>query len=541
MAGAAGSAVALALPRPAAVLGAPGFLDARSLPEGTRLEADVAIVGAGAAGITLALGLRDSGLGVVLLESGGLEFEAETQALYEGDSVGWPYPGTDVMRLRWFGGTTNHWEGNCRPLDAIDFEEREGIPHGGWPFAQDELVPYYVRAEATCETGPFDYGARTWSGDPDGPPLPLASDRLVTGLYRRSPPTRFGERYRDALAAAGNVTVVLHANAMEIDTDDGAREVREIRLATLAGTRITATARAYVLAAGAIETARLMLLSDRARPEGLGNDRGLVGRFFAEHVVMTSGILVLSEAEPPRASYDVERPAYGVLLLAEDLMRREGLVGLGTVLEYATAPVGEGAAAAYDALEALGEGDISGELATDAWTAVANLDDVAAEAWRRMVGAPRPAAYRLHARVEPLPDPDSRVTLGDDVDRLGQRKVRLDWRHSLAVLRSVRRFHDLLAEEAGRLGLGRLRSHLGDDPEAWPARWAPSGHHLGTLRMSDDPATGVVDRDGLVHGLANLYVAGGAVFPTYGCSNPTLTIVALAHRLADHLRSALGR
>jgi len=159
---------------------------------------DICIIGAGAAGITLARALKDSSIQICLLESGGLEPEAETQSLYEGDNTGFPYYPLNTARLRYFGGTTGHWGGCCWPLEDNEFRERDWVPYSGWPISRTDLDPYYPLAQETCEIGPFNYDPVYWSEESDRPLLPLDDSRVLTKVYQNSsPPTRFGTRYRD--------------------------------------------------------------------------------------------------------------------------------------------------------------------------------------------------------------------------------------------------------------------------------------------------------------------------------------------------------
>ncbi|MGH7564021.1 MAG: FAD-dependent oxidoreductase, partial [Gemmatimonadota bacterium] len=257
------------------------LIDARELPDATEIDSDVCIVGAGAAGITIARELAGTPLRVCLLESGGLEFDPEIQALYSGENVGFPYYDADKFRLRFFGGTTNHWQGVCRPLDPIDFEARDWVPGSGWPIGRADLEPYYARAQTICQLGPLDYRVSTWRTE-GAAPFALPERWIESRVFQQSPPTRFGQTYRDEIRDAANVRAYLHANVIEIEADSPPPSIRRMRLACLTGIRFTARARWYVLATGAVENARLLLASRRDVPEGLGNVHGWVGRTFME-------------------------------------------------------------------------------------------------------------------------------------------------------------------------------------------------------------------------------------------------------------------
>src|SRR3989442_12313117 len=245
------------------------FLDVRHIAGGTELGCDLCIVGAGAAGITIARELADSKLSVLLLESGGLQLDSHTQDLYSGENSGRPYPIRD-SRLRYFGGATNHWWGWCRPLDQIDFEEREGLRHSGWPLSRAELDPYYARAQRICQLGPFRYDTAFWAETIGIKPFSLGG-RVDSAILQFSPPTRFGEVYRNDLRRSTNVRVLLNANLVGLELAPGSAVVRRARVATLAGKRFAIRVRQLVLAAGAIENARLLLASNDVQRAGIGN------------------------------------------------------------------------------------------------------------------------------------------------------------------------------------------------------------------------------------------------------------------------------
>ncbi|HEU4616718.1 MAG TPA: FAD-dependent oxidoreductase, partial [Gammaproteobacteria bacterium] len=317
------------------------IIDARGVAEGTRLDADVCIIGAGAAGITLARELAGGPLDVCLLESGGLTPDARTQALYEGKNVGWPYYSLDALRLRFFGGTTNHWGGVCRPLDDIDFAARSWVPSSGWPFGKAELDPYYRRAHEVCQLGPYDYDVAAIE-DASRQRFHLDAARLETTMCQYSPPTRFGQVYREALERAPNVRTYLYANAVDLVPVESGRALSHVQAATLEGARFTVHARRFVLATGAIENARLLLASNGNRAGGLGNDHDLVGRFFMEHLSFPAGLLVPTmpgAAFKLYTQHSAMRGGHGFgqahLSLPEAVLRRERLLNVRSWLPHA--------------------------------------------------------------------------------------------------------------------------------------------------------------------------------------------------------------
>lgn len=520
--------------------------DAREVPRGSEIEADICVVGAGAAGITLALELRGSGLQVCLLESGGLQRDPRTQSLYQGAIDGVPYYPLDVARLRYFGGTTNHWAGLSRPLDALDFQRRPWIPYSGWPISREELDPHYERAHELCELGAFDYDPALLETE-SAPRLPVGEDLVVTGMDRWSPPTQFGLAYREDVERASDVAAYLNANVVEVQTDEEGRLVRRLRVATLDGNEFHVSARLFVLAAGAIENARLLLVSDGVRPHGLGNDRGLVGRFFKEHPSVVGGIFLPTDPDVPLEPYLTGAPSLpdggrGEAFLTptpEILERHEMLpVKVSLVRTSIQADLRAQMPGLVTAVVAARTEGLTDGLAQHVHAVARHLDNLAIYSYERMFESQVDTrGYYLRYTLDQVPDPDSRVTLTDDRDALGMRRVRLTWKVGEVERRTLREANRILARALGRAGLGRVRE-LEDDPDTgWPPGMRGSWHQMGTTRMSADPGRGVVDRDCRLHDVPNLYVAGSSVFSTAGYASPTVNVVALAVRLAEHLRT----
>jgi choline dehydrogenase-like flavoprotein len=274
------------------------FHDARKLTDGQVVTADLCIVGGGPAGITIAKELADSSLDVCLLESGGPEEDEEIQTLAQGESTGRDYYPLDETRFRVLGGASGRWAGWCRPLEPIDLEPRPWVPNSGWPIAWSDLEPFLRRATRLCQLEHEDFDPSHW--DTDIPRLygpEFVGDGVVPSVRQGSPPTKFGVAYRDELKRAGNLAIYLYATAVELESDPTAQQVTGVRVACLNGPRFRVEARAYVLAAGAMETARLLLASRAVRPAGLGNDRDLVGRYFMEHPHVVIGRVRLAPRE----------------------------------------------------------------------------------------------------------------------------------------------------------------------------------------------------------------------------------------------------
>ena len=522
------------------------FVDARTLSAETTIEAETCIVGAGAAGITLARELAGPASRVVVLESGGFGFEEGIQNLYAGEVVGHAFPPLDVDRLRYLGGTTNHWDGGCSPFDPIDFEKRDYVRDSGWPFDRAALDPYYERAQRVCQLGPYTYKPEDWVAAAAGTYFDFGPGaRFHTSVIQNSPPTRFGTVYRDALANAPGLVVYLHADVVDIETTDNAAEVTGLRVACLGAAQFRVRARRYVLAAGGIENPRLLLNADRVENNGLGNANDLVGRYFMDHLSASKAANVVFNARYPSfAFYDYHvvngTQVYGCFQATEETQRREGLPNFHIGLRPGhLADVSTSVASLRTLYKSVRAGKWPTNLGYHLGRIIGDLDGLAASLYHE-IRDDQPPLFTTSYSAESPPDPESRVKLIDARDALGLRRVALDWRVSGDFAEKMARAHQLLAEEFGRAGVARLRLNTAETTGD-PMELAQNGHHhMGTTRMHDDPKRGVVDADCRVHGKANLYVAGSSVFPTYSHDNPTYTLVALAIRLADHLKSNQG-
>ena len=253
------------------------FIDARTIPSGTVLQPDLAIIGGGPAGITLALALAHSPFRIMLFESGGMDFDVKTQALYAGKVAGVSYLPLDASRMRYLGGASNHWGGWCRPFDPIDFEQRDWVPYSGWPFGIKELQPHFKRAQALVEAGTWSYDGSTKAMNDTAKLLALGDGGVYTSWFQFSKtrdsvlPTHFGERYADDLKRIANLKLFLHANATNLRLSASASSLERFDVATLNGRRFSVKPRATVLALGAMENTRLMLASRDVAAAGVGN------------------------------------------------------------------------------------------------------------------------------------------------------------------------------------------------------------------------------------------------------------------------------
>lgn len=520
--------------------------DIRQMPDGSDVECDLCIIGGGAAGITIALEYANTPVNVLLLESGGLEFEEATQKLYQGRNVGLPYHDLEAARLRFLGGTTNHWAGWSRPLDRHDFDQRDWMPLSGWPIAYDDFARYLARAARYCEIPYTDYSAATWlkKTAPDVPANAMEPLKpyFRPAVFHFSPPTRFGERYLDDLKKAGNVRVLLHANVTSIDTNRNEQVVDGLSVASLEGKKINVRPRVVILATGGIENARVLLASRKTHRNGLGNAKGLVGRYFADHIELASGYILAPEHARLFSKFTGNTdPVHFAIDVTKEAQQTHKLNNMDITLHEVSnfAETSEGFGALRRIKRALAQGKWPDNLLSDAGKAIMDIDEIISLALSKGDDANK-GIFLMYNRCEVVPNRDSTVTLDDAVDRLGVPRLKLDWRLTEQDYMSIRKTHELIGQTLGASGLGRVKVELRTPFEGWPSVLQGGYHHLGTTRMSSSDGTGVVDTDCRVFGTQNLYVAGSSVFPTFGKANPTLNLLALALRLSDHLKSKMG-
>ena len=513
--------------------------DFREPAVGTDHTADVCIVGAGPAGIAIASRLMGTGTSVLLVESGGLDDDGGAGRLNQGHVVGLGL-GLEQGRSRVFGGTGTVWPGQCIRLDPSDFAVRSWVPDSGWPIAAEAVTPFYERAEAWLGIPAKASDEQAWRRF--GLVPAAFDDALLThkaSVY--SPRPDVGEVHRRSFARSPEVRVLLHATAATIRTNERATAATELEIRSLNGRVGRVRARRFVLCAGGIENARLLLLS------GLGNRHDVVGRYLQEHPTIWADV----ETDDLTA---LQR-FYGLLgrgkvrylpkigLSCETQRRQEVLNASATVIyDQQESP---GLAAAREISSALQQRRRPRVSRTELRDALGEVDRVATAGFRRFArGRPSPAPVtrtRLKILVEQAPDPQSRVLLSSQRDELGLPQVCVDWRLSALERRTTRVFTDVMDAELRRLGLGSVVGTEWLDGDDWTSGFEDAYHPMGTTRMSTDPTKGVVDGDCRVHGVDGLYVCGSSVFPTSGYANPTLTLVALALRLADHLAATPGQ
>jgi choline dehydrogenase-like flavoprotein len=475
----------------------------------------------------------------------------------------------DRYRQRRLGGSTTIWGGRCMPFDAIDFAVRDFVPHSGWPIGLDDLLPYYPKANRLCEAGEFAY---TVAAAFPVPPRPMmdgftSAHFTIDTLERFSCPTDFGARYDHKLRTAQNVRVVLHANVTSISLATAGNRVDSLVVRTLSGLVHAARARQFVLATGGLEVARLLLASRDQHPQGVGNAHDVVGRYYMCHVAGTIGALrFTTPLATVHHGYDISDEGIYCRRRIALTAGTQLALGIGNFVARLhhpriTDPAHKNAVLSllflarifipYEYAKRLHGDERIGALA---WlkhvrNVVADPFGAVKFAWHMLrdrklaerkfpsiIIRSRANLYSLDFHAEQQPNPASRVTLGGEVDALQMPRLHVDWRYTDGDVLTVCRALELLAADIQASGIGRFDYDSSSVEREMTRYGAYGGHHIGTARMGLDPKTSVVDADCRVHGVENLFIASSAVFPTSSQANPTLTIVAIALRLAAHLK-----
>ncbi len=500
--------------------------------------ADICIVGAGAAGITLAVEFARKEKKVLLLEGGGAVREDSSQALYDSEIVGLPHRGIHTGRIRVKGGTTVRWGGQILELGALDFTPRPGVPESGWPFPKTELTSFYERAlhlEGLANVQRSD--AAVWRDHH----LPFTQfNDLEAYLSRWCPEPNFARLHNKTLTVNPHIHLWLHASAVELMTEG--ESATGVRCRTLTGVETIFRARHYIFALGGIESSRFFL---QPRPGGLPwNRSGLLGQHFQDHIDCNAAQVIPHDLASFHDTFD---PIFSrgfkylpKLRLPPALQSQLGTLSVGSTMGFED--TGKARMQAKHTIRNLMRGRFSEVTRANLTHTAKHVPMLFHQAWRYYVQrrAYAPPTVRIFLRIHCEQEPTSRssITLTDQRDPLGLLRVRFDWQISERELETIRQY--VLIAQRSLADVARIipDSDLMSGSANFLARCDDSNHHMGGMRMSTTDSTGVVDPNLRLYGTTNTYICSSAVFPCSGFSNPTHTVLALAVRLSDHLDQA---
>ena len=502
---------------------------------------DLCIIGGGAAGITIAQNLNGEDFSVCLIEAGGEDYSYESQKRYDGNWTNEIFGKKQNIsnrlmsdRLRYFGGTTNHWTGRCRRFDEIDFKKRSWVPNSGWPITLNELTGYYKEAESVLDLNFLDYDAELNDSNRIG-------EFFIKREFTFSPPTRMGKKYKDALSVSSNVTVVLNCNFQKLMYKEPNENICGIICLDSRQNELSILCDEVILATGGVENTRILLNENLHRSFNKSN----VGRYFMGHAIWKTGELfysnnfdltsylttinesfltsVIKDSKmfyrkvqvrlgekrlDPRTVYKQNRSNQNFLSLDENAQIKLKLPNMGVTLESEYKPTNLDLSY-YSVLKSTRKLDYS------------------------VLGC-----RTLLLRAEQVPDFNSAISLSNERDQFGLIKADVNWTLNTIDSTSIEKFNQYLNLDLSKSKLGFLKNNF--NVNEIPEQLWSGAHHLGGTRMSDTAFEGVVDKNLKVFGFNNLYVTGGSVFPTSGLANPTLTIVALSLKLADHMKRKIN-
>jgi len=464
--------------------------------QSSAIRPQVAIIGSGPAGITIARRLAAAGVHSVIFEAGGSDFSDESQDFYRGRTVGDLYFDLDITRLRYFGGSSNHWAGWCRVMDDIDFKPKPWVPDTGWPIGRADIQPYLSDVHDILDLVPFREDR------------PISDDIRWVQLIK-SPAVRFAEKFRPEIESSERIALVLNTYTTSL-VGDG-QQISALNLQADDGTKMSYPCGYAVLATGGLENSRLLLWSNEQSDGGVVPSPATLGKYWMEHPQFEGGNALLSDQD----EFETDTTDEAFFSPTWQGMEKKQILNFG--IRLIKMP--------YHGAKEL--------VASLACTAPDTAEWLSEQLGQRLH-----CAAQLYVGWEQSPVESNRVELSaTDRDHAGIPRIELHWKKGDLERRTIAEGIRLFGETLVEKGLGRAR--LADwlvNGEGYPADAELAGHHhMGGTRMSDTPAKGVVDANCKVHGMANLFIGGSSVFPTSGQCNPTTTITALACRLGEHL------
>ncbi|MDO6720371.1 GMC family oxidoreductase [Psychrosphaera sp. 1_MG-2023] len=521
------------------------LINARTLTSPTKIDADICILGAGAAGITLANELNQHFDKIVLLEAGGENYEESIQELYDAHTVSKYYPDPKESRLRYLGGATNHWANNTSPFSPIDFEKRSWVSNSGWPFGYDAIQPFYLKAAKYCQTGEDGYEANHWLSKLKKDNLLNSATNCELAIAKASvPPTRFYQTHGQALVDSKNVIVYKYANVSDMNFETESKDVKSITFSAYNGIDHTVHATKFIMCFGGLENARMLLHFNSKYKNKLGNSKDNVGRYFMDHPTLNAA-QIFSDRDELNSMSAMDRQRYIVSFfqLKESTLIENETINLRMPVVAANEyQMSDGISSFHILKQAFKNFALPDDFGTHVGNFITDVDMVIEAVARKQFdssvfdGANENVGFQIPMMVEQTPHRNNRITLAKRKDRMGIPKLNVHWELQQNDIDSMWKSLALFGQDLGATSLGRIKLLKERSTRLFGDQLGFGHHHMGTTRMSDSEETGVVDPNQLVFGTNNFYIAGCSVFPTGSHVPPTLTIVATTIRLAEYLK-----
>ncbi len=524
------------------------IIDANKMATPDALDADICIMGGGAAGITLAKKLLNSKRRIILIESGNETYDQETQGLYKTEDKPQIFPSTLASRLRFLGGSSNHWENSTERFDPIDLKEREWVPNSGWPIEYDELSQFYPEAENYCGLDDNGYDLRYWESQFNFN-NPISGSSIVNSAILKSaiPFTRFFHKHGNILKDSKYIKILTNANVTDIDYKD--ETIHSVTIETLKQLQSKVTAKIFVMCFGGIENARILLNFNQKYDHKLGNKYDNVGRYFMEHPTIRA-----ANFYPLNGKLDkiYDGIAYNNQLitarfkLTEEAQTKNQTNNLRLILSKSSNLIlSEGVSSAHVIKDSLKNVTMPDNFGSHLVNIIKDADLITESYLKNEMdssffeSAYEFGGYQFVSMIEQTPSRDNRITLGNTIDKLNIKQVKINWSITDYDKTKAWKSLELLAKDPTINKLGRVQVLKDSNSRIWKSQLGFGHHHMGTTRMSSEYKKGVVDPSLRVFGTKNFYISGSSVFPTGGHVPPTLTIIALTLKLANELKQII--
>lgn len=528
------------------------ILDTYTSPQ-TNYNTDICIVGAGAAGITIAKEFENTNTEVLILETGGEDFEPEFEILNKGE-VDYSNQGLgyvlETTRARGLGGTTNLWSGCCAPFTNLDMEKRPWFPFSGWPIARQELDQFYIRSHLLLNIGKYDedtYNVKKYLKKTGRHNIPFdGTNGIIHKMFRyMAAPLRF-KKLAFKLRKHSRIKFLTHAHCNDFHLSKNGKFIQSIGATNFRGWKGKIHAKVFILAAGGIDNAKILLNTEKNGSAALGNNYDQVGRYFMEHPHIPCGWITSTTTKPwirGKTAYRKHSIPYKfgnqimdiahwfVVGPSDEAQRSHGIGNFSASFDMATQGADDWVSKRREKNKFLKNANFKFFNKLDSYPGP-NTKDLTID---------NNQTAMIYCRMEQSPNPNSRISLSKNKDPLGLRQVKLHWKMTDLDKRTAIISTKLIAKEVARLSYGRCKlEDWQTDERNWnDVRPLWGCHHMGTTRMGMDKKTSVVDASCRVHDIENLFIAGASVFTTTGYVNPTLNLVTLAIRLADHIKKSV--